>query len=420
MRITKENLSRYNQHFKSWQRRRLGYGKALENWHQTEKAGAVAFYPVGGSPLEGKVKFSFKETGPASGTKGPDNPSSINGVDKIKFVKAGKNFFAPASGASFSNVGNIQNLNGVSMTTLPDFAYSFTGTASADALFYLRYNGNDSGIPVKNNKTYTFSGCPSGGSASTYFMAWHPAVGGNVYDYGDGVTVINPKVTATLHSFNCQVYIKSGTTVSDLIFRPQVEFGNSKTEYEIPEVSEPVIDLGSTYYGGEIDLTTGVMTVTMQYMVADSNTDIAWIGTNYVAWKYPAGLDCIGRAVGTEVCSHFPFNGAWDGSFAHFYATQSSGLYIANPNWTASTCRQYFTDQYNNGTPVTACYQLATPLTVQLDPLALSALAQTSRHEPRLNTIYTNADSIQITYQKSPIRVATEQEMAILGLGGNV
>ena len=77
-------------------------------------------------------------------------------------------------------------------------------------------------------------------------------------------------------------------------------------------------------------------------------------------------------------------------------------------------------EKYAAGTPVFAGYPLATPYTVQLDPVSLSALAQTSRYEPRLNTVYTDADSVQITYQKSPIRAATEQEMAILGLGGNV
>ena len=77
-------------------------------------------------------------------------------------------------------------------------------------------------------------------------------------------------------------------------------------------------------------------------------------------------------------------------------------------------------DQYEAGTPVTVAGLLKTPQTVQLTPLQLTALAQKDKYTPRINTLYTDADSIQAVYRKSLIHDEDEKVQAIVALGGSV
>ena len=67
------------------------------------------------------------------------------------------------------------------------------------------------------------SGCPSGGSSSTYVL-----VQKNHYykDVGKGVTYTTNKNTETY-----TIVIKSGTTVENLVFKPQLELGSTATAY---------------------------------------------------------------------------------------------------------------------------------------------------------------------------------------------
>lgn len=60
---------------------------SLYPWTLTEKAGAVTCWPVGETPLLSTVDFMFTEIGPASGDKGPDNPSIITGVSSITVTR---------------------------------------------------------------------------------------------------------------------------------------------------------------------------------------------------------------------------------------------------------------------------------------------------------------------------------------------
>ena len=81
-------------------------GLDMANWQKTADAGAVSFSPVPEMPLDPVVSFAFTETGPAEGTKGPDNPSTIAGVTQAKVTRCGKNL-CPAPPAGVSTVNEV-------------------------------------------------------------------------------------------------------------------------------------------------------------------------------------------------------------------------------------------------------------------------------------------------------------------------
>jgi len=421
MRITKENLTRYDQHFKSWHRRRLGCANALENWHQTEEAGAVQFYPVGGSPLEGKVKFSFTETPPASGDKGPENPSTISGVESIQVAQTNKNL----ASQPYHTPTSVRQ--GVTWTVNADGSVTANGTATANSIFYVcGIDSTNLRLPV-GTKCF-LSGCPSGGSYSSYFMRCSTGSGStyiSANDLGSGSVFTVSDSNSTV---GVMIQITKGFTANNLVFYPQLEFGESKTEWEPFTRIRVTIPLGNTYYGGKIDLATGLMTVTWEGVEADRSTiaNSTPTSSNNSVWQVTA------RDISAKLCKYSNDRGVY--TFCNYFSYAPEGTegfhfsarfcYFQVAATNSADAKTIALDLYDtaaaNNNPIFFVYPLATPYTVQLSPLSLSALAQTSRYEPRLNTVYTDADSIQITYQKSPIRAATEQEMAILGLGGNV
>lgn len=116
--------------------------------------------------------------------------------------------------------------NGITFTDNGDGSVTVNGTASSAAVFQF-YNSVGGSKPMNvANKTITISGCPSGGSLQSYFLLF--SYGGNSYqDLGNGITKTpNADITAV------QLRIAAGATVNNLTFRPQIELGTTKTDYE--------------------------------------------------------------------------------------------------------------------------------------------------------------------------------------------
>ena len=123
-----------------------------------------------------------------------------------------------------------KTVNGVTFTDNGDGGITVNGTATANAIYFVRTNTNftvEKGI-------YTLSGCPTGGNKSSYSLGidvyndktWLK----NFFDYGEGVFV---DLTSSVFT-RLPVYIRvvTGTTVNNLVFKPMLELGNAATDYE--------------------------------------------------------------------------------------------------------------------------------------------------------------------------------------------
>ena len=124
--------------------------------------------------------------------------------------------------------GNVYSRNGADFTCVVDsdgYIESITvntqTSASADITFtlvpYAQYTGE-----------YTLTGCPSGGSSSTYRLRARASVSGDFNDYGSGVT-FTPNSS---NNYLFEILIKSGATVSNKTFYPMLRLPNTSSDYE--------------------------------------------------------------------------------------------------------------------------------------------------------------------------------------------
>ena len=145
---------------------------------------------------------------------------------------------------------------GITYTVNDDGTITANGTASADSWFVLSnawpYTADRiTGQPIR------LSGCPAGGSTSTFFIS-SVVTGHN--DVGSGVSINNFRAGY----FRFQISIKSGTTVNNLVFKPMVVIGTSVEDYHPYSGNRYTISwesIAGTVYGGTLDVVTGVLTV---------------------------------------------------------------------------------------------------------------------------------------------------------------
>ena len=138
---------------------------------------------------------------------------------------------APWAGGLGKNIWHYSDVtythNGVTFTVSNNIA-TVNGTAT----------GGDAYIPMfisgafEANQPYTISGCPSGGSLSTYFLQqnyWGGSQQAGAQDVGSGRTFT--PLNSTIHV--TYIFIKEGYTANNLVFKIMLEKGSTKSAYEI-------------------------------------------------------------------------------------------------------------------------------------------------------------------------------------------
>jgi len=144
-------------------------------------------------------------------------------VEKVAAGPGGKNLLR------YPYYETTKTMNGIEFTDNGDGTITANGTATETAKFRAKFwNENSCGAG-----TYYVSGCPTGGSDNTYcinFAAkYNEEIIGDTLDYGSGFKIEAPN---GIDKFYAYIIIKSGVTVSNLVFKPQLELGTTATEYE--------------------------------------------------------------------------------------------------------------------------------------------------------------------------------------------
>lgn len=133
----------------------------------------------------------------------------------------------------------IREQNGIIYTVNPeDGTVSAKGTASANAWFDIISLTKNFKIPAGN---YNVSGCPSGGSASTYgiYVTHGESLASYGKDHGDGLNVTVTAQTAD-EQFRIVLGVLEGNTV-DIVFKPMLIKGEAK-----PEIYNPPLGIKAT------------------------------------------------------------------------------------------------------------------------------------------------------------------------------
>lgn len=110
-------------------------------------------------------------------------------------------------------------INGITMVNNGDGTYTVNGTATDDFDIAL------APYTTKQNIYYTLSGCPSGGSKTTYYLVPH----GYDYDTGRGITIINQNEDFSNY---IRIVIKKDVTVNNLLFKPMFNEGQTAQPFE--------------------------------------------------------------------------------------------------------------------------------------------------------------------------------------------
>lgn len=166
----------------------------------TTKSGSGTAVTSNGTALESAVVYGQSVQ---NGTPTPDAPVPVQVVD-------GKNLLDVTM--------TSQTMNGLTFVVNPDKTISVTGTASSDTYITV-------GSVRLPDGTYRLSGCPEGGSRTTYRLYYNRSSAVE-FDYGGGVTIIaNDEANVQV-----RIAIYTGTTV-DMVFRPQIERGSTNTPY---------------------------------------------------------------------------------------------------------------------------------------------------------------------------------------------
>lgn len=148
--------------------------------------------------------------------------------------------------------------NGITWTDNGDGTVTANGTGTADSVFNVCARTQKNPFRPQNG-IYTLSGCPSGGNVRTYTLYLQKGtasayIGSLGADTGNGATC--EVVLKDEENLQIQAYIQAGTTVSNLVFKPQLEAGDKATSYQ-PYQKNPAVTISMpasyTYYGVNVD-----------------------------------------------------------------------------------------------------------------------------------------------------------------------
>lgn len=158
---------------------------------------------------------------------------TINGMYALRVETRGKNIL-PITTAT-------RTTNGITLTINNDGTVTCNGTATASTYFVLhKFN-------LLANTKYILSGCPSGGSYSTYFLAID-GMSNNIFDVGNGSSYSVAKDVAR----DVVLGIMKGTTVSNLTFKPMIRLdGMGDDTFEPYTETTALIPVSSPFYDGD-------------------------------------------------------------------------------------------------------------------------------------------------------------------------
>lgn len=291
----------------------------------------------------------IQATQSGSGDPSPSNPRAINGVSSVDTTVCGKNLF---------DKSNANVVSGYIGTTFTD------SNTKAKTVY----------ISIPSGCTLTVSKIVS----ARFTIATSPNLPTNGSAYTNR-NVLNSASYLSITAGNTDRYLwiwcyledTDTVTLQQVLDSLQVELGNTATTYHAYTGTTATTSLGGTYYGGYLNVTTGVLTVLYEKYKLPStgwayslnryqNTDVFPAGeyyadTNVMCDTYPkitlaqAGNGRKGVVMG------------YNSSYIYFYITED---FPTLSDWTT-----YLT---NNDVYITR--PLATPQTYQLTPAQIEQL----------------------------------------------
>ena len=237
-------------------------------------------------------------------------------------VLGAKNLFVP--------VLNTTEQDGVTWTRNVNDTYTVNGTNSKNVNNFIQLGEFDAS---KYSGTVKFTCCPSGASASTYFVQLYDKTASqwtSIYDYGDGFTID----CSTNHLYWLECVIAGSAQVDNVLLKPMISYDGGEfvppamTNRELTEM------YGKIQY---LDLTTDVVDQTGDFSVEKSNIP---------SGDYIVFLRCQAKVTGvlnseinSRECGIFADVSIWQHytSFAKITVTSNKKLTFHSKSYTTAT-----------------------------------------------------------------------------------
>ena len=180
------------------------------------------------------------------GTPTPDTPIEIKGLGDsgtIEVKTYGKNLL--------QNTAESTTINGVTFTVNDDGSVTASGTATSQTILRINSKFMINGSASTPGKQYIISGVDKNASTSTYciFMRYYNSGGTHSIDEYCTATTGKKIRTNMLYMF-IGLLIKSGVTVNTT-FYPQLELGDTATDYEPYTETTASIPISAPLYDGD-------------------------------------------------------------------------------------------------------------------------------------------------------------------------
>ena len=318
-----------------------------------QTSGSIASFADGadGVPLKDLVvNITPKQAG--TGDPSPSNVRAISGWTEANVFVRGVNLWNEqwangywSNGRFYSNANFVACQNPVPVK--PNTTYYFHSDNSISFEMYaLALDGSYIGAIDRYcfNETFTTD-------ANTYFVVFNTAQSGAMTTYVSGVSVNYPSTDTTYHAYD-----------------------PNSTVYNISFAS------AGTVYGGTLDVTSGMLTVT--HKGVDMGT-LAWVyrSGNVSVFSVPISDMKAAPSVGTEFADviadayTMAYNASSNSTLVSALATGQMGtlrtgasVYVGDGSYsTAAAFKAAVTGQ-------TLVYELAQPISVQLDPVSVASL----------------------------------------------
>lgn len=321
---------------------------------QDTVSGAIANFPDGsnGYPIVEGI-FNIEPIQEGTGDPSPSNVRPISGRSSCKVTRAGK------------------NLNGF---TLADFQ---SGVVVGNARFI--------GIKIpKSTVTYS-TNAPTGN-------IWVARDFTNITNANARVYEGNP-ITYDNVEWLCIGLLNTDIETA-FSYLTQAEKGSTATDYESYQGEDYIIPLGEDpIYGAILNVTTGVMTILRGVTVFDGSENWSVEGNNN--FYTPSGRGS-GAYYGEDklLCSHFKSMYGSLGNNNNVYISNAGNLNLQCDDITHTTegIKSWLATQVANNTPFTICYELKTPIEVQLTPEEVTTLLGT-------NNIFADSGDVEVKYR---------------------
>lgn len=323
-----------------------------------------------------------------------------------------------------------KTVNGITFTDNGDGTITANGTATGRATFWAAVN-----IDYPNGD-YVWSGCPSGGSQSTY--AINPFMKGkdgnfilNTLEYGSGVKA---SVTNGVSSVGFELRVYEGYTANNLVFKPMLERNTTKSGYtpylanteavKVTSMGANLLDVGKTKdNSGNNYETYDAVTNTI---IAHAANHAAWEKLGVLTPILPAGTYTMfkGNGYRSELCA-FSVNNEVIEKFTNYNYNQKITFTVGEPF--------YLTIKYMLSASSYPCSASAS------DFMLVAGDVSGAEYEPYrepieyaygedIKSIYpsttlmtdTEGAVISVEYNKDINKAFAELQKAIISLGGNV